>query len=101
MRHSVQCHGAQFLLGLFSQRTLDTQVDQTKYKYPRKIILTHSSCFISAVISEILSCRLFLVTTRLAYAVYLTQFPIFFYNVGTTRHSGYYHVITTTVGFIS
>lgn len=51
----------------------------------------------SAFISEILSCRLFLITTRLAYAVYLTQFPIFFYNVGTTRHSGYYHFFTSTV----
>ncbi|XP_031625380.1 nose resistant to fluoxetine protein 6-like [Contarinia nasturtii] len=49
----------------------------------------------SSFISEILSCRLFLVTTRLAYAIYLTQFPIFFYNVGTTKHSGFYNFITT------
>lgn len=52
---------------------------------------------IAAVISDILSCRIFLVTTRLAYAVYLTQFPIFFYNVGTTKHSGFYNFFTSTV----
>lgn len=51
----------------------------------------------AAIISDILSCRLFLITTRLAYAVYLTQFPIFFYNVGRVKHSGYYNFITSTV----
>lgn len=51
----------------------------------------------AAIISDILSCRVFLITTRLAYAVYLTQFPIFFYNVGRTRHSDYYNFITSTV----
>lgn len=50
-----------------------------------------------AIISEMLSCRLFLITTRIAYGVYLTQFPIFFYNVGTTRHAGYYNFIPTLV----
>lgn len=50
-----------------------------------------------AIVSNILSCRLFLITTRIAYAVYLTQFPIFFYNVGTTRHSGYYSFIPSMV----
>ncbi|XP_058064194.1 nose resistant to fluoxetine protein 6 isoform X2 [Anopheles bellator] len=34
---------------------------------------------------EFLSWRGFRVTTRLSYAIYLTQFPIFFYNVGRTR----------------
>jgi len=28
--------------------------------------------------------------TKISYTVYLTQFPIFFYNVGTTKHSEYY-----------
>lgn len=50
-----------------------------------------------AIVSNILSCRLFLITTRIAYAVYLTQFPIFFYNVGTTRHSGYYSFLPSMV----
>ncbi|KAF4517143.1 hypothetical protein B566_EDAN006442 [Ephemera danica] len=31
----------------------------------------------------------FLIFTRIAYAVYLTQFPIFFYNIGTRRHAGF------------
>lgn len=64
---------------------------------PDQNLIRSVSFPISAVISDILSCRLFLVTTRLAYAVYLTQFPIFFFNVGTTKHSGYYHFITSTV----
>ncbi|XP_052873828.1 nose resistant to fluoxetine protein 6 [Anopheles cruzii] len=34
---------------------------------------------------EFLSWRGFRVTTRISYAIYLTQFPIFFYNVGRTR----------------
>ncbi|KAJ8680575.1 hypothetical protein QAD02_016362 [Eretmocerus hayati] len=35
----------------------------------------------------------FLITTRLSYAVYLTQFPVFFFNVGETRSAEY-------IGFI-
>jgi len=30
------------------------------------------------------------VFNRIAYSVYLTQFPIFFYNIGTTRAAGSY-----------
>nr|CAD7256297.1 unnamed protein product [Timema shepardi] len=42
------------------------------------------------VVGDLLRWKGFVVFTRVAYAVYLTQFPIFFYNVGTTRHSHYY-----------
>ncbi|XP_056642944.1 O-acyltransferase like protein [Diorhabda sublineata] len=31
--------------------------------------------------------KLFLLWTKISYTVYLTQFPVFFYNVGTTRSS--------------
>ncbi|XP_065345573.1 nose resistant to fluoxetine protein 6-like isoform X1 [Cloeon dipterum] len=31
----------------------------------------------------------FQIFTKISYAVYLTQFPIYFYNVGTTKFSGY------------
>lgn len=97
MLHSARYLGAQYLLGLFSQHTRAIQVIDNSI--PKLItILTLIFFFpIVAFISDMLSCRLFLITTRLAYAVYLTQFPIFFYNVGTTRHSGYYHFITSTV----
>lgn len=61
------------------------------------VILIANSFSISDFISDLLSCRFFLITTRIAYAFYLTQFPIFFYNVGTTRHSGYFHFVTTPV----
>lgn len=54
---------------------------------------------ISDFITEALSFKGFLITTRLSYAVYLTQFPIFFYNVGTTRHSGYYQFPSSLVNF--
>lgn len=40
----------------------------------------------------------FLVTTRLSYAIYLVQFPVFFYNVGRTRHAGYFSFLSYTVG---
>jgi peptidoglycan/LPS O-acetylase OafA/YrhL len=33
--------------------------------------------------------RGFQVFTKISYAVYLTQFPIYFYNVGTTRVAGH------------
>lgn len=32
----------------------------------------------------------FSVWTKISYTVYLTQFPIFFYNVGTTRNPQHY-----------
>ncbi|CAK1551592.1 unnamed protein product [Leptosia nina] len=34
--------------------------------------------------------RVFKFFNKIAYSVYLTQFPIFFYNVGVQRHSEYY-----------
>ncbi|XP_059483619.1 nose resistant to fluoxetine protein 6 isoform X2 [Neocloeon triangulifer] len=33
--------------------------------------------------------RGFLIFTKISYAVYLTQFPIYFYNVGTTKFAGH------------
>ncbi|XP_043475076.1 O-acyltransferase like protein-like [Leptopilina heterotoma] len=36
-------------------------------------------------ISKLFSWKGFLITTRLSYAIYLTQFPVFFFNVGQTR----------------
>ncbi|XP_063233050.1 nose resistant to fluoxetine protein 6-like isoform X2 [Bacillus rossius redtenbacheri] len=40
---------------------------------------------------DLISWKGFIVFTRIAYAVYLTQFPVYFYNVGTNRHAQYYH----------
>ncbi|KFB40132.1 AGAP000629-PA-like protein [Anopheles sinensis] len=39
---------------------------------------------------DFFSWRGFRITTRISYAVYLTQFPIFFYNVGRTRAPQYF-----------
>ncbi|XP_068083703.1 nose resistant to fluoxetine protein 6 [Anabrus simplex] len=47
------------------------------------ILLCYIGC--GGILGKILSWSGFLVSTRLSYAIYLTQFPIFFYNVGTTR----------------
>ncbi|XP_076666635.1 nose resistant to fluoxetine protein 6 isoform X1 [Andrena cerasifolii] len=40
--------------------------------------------------SRFLAWKGFLITTRLSYAIYLTQFPIYFYNVGNTRSAEHY-----------
>ncbi|XP_050088709.1 nose resistant to fluoxetine protein 6-like [Anopheles aquasalis] len=42
---------------------------------------------------DFFSWRGFRVTTRISYAVYLTQFPIFFYNVGRTRAPQYFEFV--------
>lgn len=49
------------------------------------------------ILSRIFSWPGFLVTTRLSYAIYLTQFPVFFYNVGRTRHAGYFSFLSYMV----
>ncbi|XP_068082920.1 nose resistant to fluoxetine protein 6-like [Anabrus simplex] len=41
-------------------------------------------------LGDIVCWRGFVIFTRLAYALYLTQYPVFLYNVGVTRHAGYY-----------
>ncbi|OWR44360.1 nose resistant to fluoxetine protein 6, partial [Danaus plexippus plexippus] len=40
--------------------------------------------------------RLFKFFNKIAYGVYLTQFPIFFYNVGIQRHSEFYSPLLLT-----
>ncbi|KAF5307726.1 hypothetical protein FQR65_LT06597 [Abscondita terminalis] len=50
----------------------------------------------AGIIGRILSHKIFLITTRLSYAIYLTQFPIFFYNVGVTRTPEHYNFINKT-----
>ncbi|XP_014232927.1 O-acyltransferase like protein-like [Trichogramma pretiosum] len=55
--------------------------------------VTHTGNSSQGWLSRAFSWRGFLVTTRLSYAVYLTQFPVFFYNVGQTRSAEY-------IGFI-
>ncbi|XP_073983636.1 nose resistant to fluoxetine protein 6-like isoform X2 [Rhodnius prolixus] len=42
-------------------------------------------------LSQMASWKGFQITTRLSYTFYLTQFPVFFFNVGRVRHSDYYH----------
>lgn len=37
------------------------------------------------------------VFTKLSYAIYLTQFPIFFYNVGKVRNAEYFEFIKIMV----
>ncbi|CAH1982293.1 unnamed protein product [Acanthoscelides obtectus] len=38
----------------------------------------------------LLTWKYFTVFTKISYAVYLTQFPIFFYNIGKTKYVGEY-----------
>ncbi|CAD7077419.1 unnamed protein product [Hermetia illucens] len=42
-------------------------------------------------ICRMLSWPGFQVATKLSYAIYLTQFPVFFYNVGRRRHADFYN----------
>ena len=43
-------------------------------------------------LGDLASWKGFQITSRLSYTFYLTQFPVFFYNVGRTRHSDYYTI---------
>ncbi|XP_064556313.1 nose resistant to fluoxetine protein 6 isoform X3 [Drosophila montana] len=56
-------------------------------------------------LTRLFSWRGFQVSTKLSYAIYLTQFPVFFYNVGRRRHIHHYYnfisVILDTNEFIS
>ncbi|XP_012252676.2 nose resistant to fluoxetine protein 6-like isoform X2 [Athalia rosae] len=44
----------------------------------------------NGILTRMFAWRGFLICTRLSYAIYLTQFPVFFYNVGMTRSAEYY-----------
>ena len=44
------------------------------------------------ILNRFLSNYWLLLFSRISYAVYLTQFAVFFYNVGTTRHSSEFHL---------
>ncbi|XP_053696128.1 O-acyltransferase like protein-like [Sabethes cyaneus] len=48
-------------------------------------------------LTDVLSWRGFRVTTRISYAVYLTQFPIFFFNVGRVRTPLRYNFFTSVL----
>ncbi|XP_033228277.1 O-acyltransferase like protein-like [Belonocnema kinseyi] len=50
-------------------------------------------------LSKFFSWKGFLITTRLSYAIYLTQFPVFFYNVGQTRAAEHYAFIRILFNF--
>ncbi|EDV91949.1 nose resistant to fluoxetine protein 6 [Drosophila grimshawi] len=56
-------------------------------------------------LTRLFAWRGFQVSTKLSYAIYLTQFPVFFYNVGRRRHIHHYYnfisVILDTNEFIS
>ncbi|XP_055600965.1 nose resistant to fluoxetine protein 6 [Uranotaenia lowii] len=48
-------------------------------------------------LTDLFSWRGFRVTTKISYAVYLTQFPIFFYNVGRVRNAQLFNFITSVL----
>ncbi|XP_017792734.1 PREDICTED: uncharacterized protein LOC108574590 [Habropoda laboriosa] len=45
------------------------------------------------IINKVLSSHWLIIFSRISYAVYLTQFAVFFYNVGTTRYSAGFQVL--------
>ncbi|XP_016953026.1 O-acyltransferase like protein [Drosophila biarmipes] len=56
-------------------------------------------------LTRLFAWRGFQVSTKLSYAIYLTQFPVFFFNVGRRRHIHHYYnfvsIILDTNEFIS
>lgn len=62
------------------------------------VIFTHHLGH-STWLSRFFSWKGFMITTRLSYAIYLTQFPVFFYNVGRTRTAEFYEFIRMTVSW--
>ncbi|KAG5684658.1 hypothetical protein PVAND_013876 [Polypedilum vanderplanki] len=50
-------------------------------------------------ITKILQWRVFLITTRISYAFYLVQFPVFFFNVGRVKSTVQYKFPSTILDF--
>nr|CAD7586677.1 unnamed protein product [Timema genevievae] len=88
---SVQCAPAQFKACNQESSTHDhTKMFCSVVSCSVRCASGLSGLLSRGVVGDLLRWKGFIVFTRMAYAVYLTQFPIFFYNVGTTRHSHYY-----------
>ncbi|XP_067638010.1 nose resistant to fluoxetine protein 6 isoform X2 [Eurosta solidaginis] len=49
------------------------------------------------IFTNMLSWKGFQVSTKLSYAIYLTQFPVFFFNVGRRRHVQHYYNFFTII----
>ncbi|XP_053985527.1 nose resistant to fluoxetine protein 6-like [Hylaeus anthracinus] len=58
------------------------------------VTVMHHSKNTNGWFSRLLAWRGFLITTRLSYALYLTQFPVYFYNVGRTRNAAYFEFLS-------
>ncbi|XP_077288289.1 drop dead isoform X2 [Arctopsyche grandis] len=58
------------------------------YSFAWIVYTTHHGY--NSLLGDVFSWRGFLVWTRLSYAVYLTQFPVYFFNIGITRTPQYY-----------
>jgi hypothetical protein len=53
--------------------------------------------YLADQIVQLFKMRIQRIFTKIAYAVYLTQFPIFFYNVGKVRNAEYFEFIKIMV----
>ncbi|KAK6620386.1 hypothetical protein RUM44_006787 [Polyplax serrata] len=54
------------------------------------IFVSHMGC--GGTLGKLTSSKYYLIWTRLSYSVYLTQFPIFFFNVGLQKHPQQYSI---------
>lgn len=61
---------------------------EVKTVFTSNVVLSQFFGFILGWFGDFLSWRGFQFFTKISYAVYLVQFPVFFYNVGITRHVG-------------
>ena len=56
--------------------------------------------FPTDIFVQVLRIKFQRIFTKLSYAIYLTQFPIFFYNVGKVRNAEYYEFVKIMVSAI-
>lgn len=64
-----------------------------------KSSITNIINILLGTVSKILAWKGFILWTKISYTVYLTQFPIFFYNVGRIRNANYFGFLPMLVCF--
>lgn len=64
------------------------------------ILCKHSFSHSAGLLNNFLCCKSLVVFSRISYAVYLTQFAVFFYNVGSIRSSQQFSLLRSVSIFI-
>ncbi|KAH1022512.1 hypothetical protein HUJ04_011905 [Dendroctonus ponderosae] len=79
----------------YQYHSLESALYSTFYPYTWGIaiawIIYSTECGFGSCFGPLLTWKYFQIFTKISYGVYLIQFPVFFYNVGSTRHAGEFH----------